>query len=540
MGMVKLRRWPFETNETAEVCWFGSIFMGTKGNWRINVAFRRSGKPIQIVDYPVGIWPMLRLGQQYTNGVFDLTGTNTGIVETIQISDVRQGKLVFGFDVPSKLLFLDKNRDLGKQFVWKYEIGDTEFYVPVMEWMRCLYVKNRTLAYLMLIPHGLDLIIENVKQNDESLYIDFNRRLPVTLAQKKDNVLHISWIYSNEKIRNSWDSIYNYIMRYAIKKDPADPRSIYCEGIALKFDLPSLEPCEMMVRCVRKGNQTLIQEIIGISNLNLPAEKLVYSHPLLKKQLAVDGPKKTRITETDENEEDVAITEENEPAKENPYQDVLDVPPTFFGFVNKPEIIIHRKGRQTVNTGEETIIPLGRGGKNKGEGPKEVSAEDTMAGTGTPPIEFESLQTVPVSEGIGLEDFFKVIHKLVHDYGLQIKMSIVQLPLGKRYSILENGVRRTCAIAQVTTMISQKYIIEMARPDSWSISTLILTNANKINSIEIEKNFRFLLEEVVSKGGHWDQYMFYHCALSIQKQKHYQNDDLDAWADRLYQKVMSD
>ncbi|MEC0210984.1 hypothetical protein P4H70_18755 [Paenibacillus ehimensis] len=102
--------------------------------WRINAAFRRSNNPIQIVDYPVGIWPMLRLGQQYTNGVFEATGTNTGSVETVQIDDVRQGKLVIGFDVPSKLLFLDKQKDLGKQFVWRYEIGNTEYYVPVLGW----------------------------------------------------------------------------------------------------------------------------------------------------------------------------------------------------------------------------------------------------------------------------------------------------------------------------------------------------------------------------------------------------------------------
>lgn len=538
MGTIRLRRWPFETNETVEICWFGSVFMGAKGSWRINIAFRRSGKPIQIVDYPVGVWPMLRLGQQYTDGFFDVTGTNTGIVETIQIDDVRQGKLVFGFDVPSKLLFLDKHKDLGRQYVWKYEIGDNEYYVPIMEWIRCLYVKNRTLAYLMLMPHGLDLIVENVKQDDEAFYIDFNRRLPVTLAQKKDNALHISWIYSNNNIRDSWDSIYNYIMRYAVKKDPAYPRSIYREGIALKFELPLLEPCEMIVRCVRKGNQTLVQEILGISNLNLPAEKLIYSHPLLKKQLAVDGPKKTRITDSDENDEDIAITEENEPAKENPYQDVLDVPPTFFGFVNKPEIIIHRKDSQRVNTGEETIMPLGRGGKNIGDDPKEVSVEDTMTGAGTPPIEFESLQAVPFTEGIGLEDFFRVVQKLIEDYGLKIKMSVLLLPLGRRYSICENGIRRTCAVVQVTTPLTQRYILEIARPDGWSISTLLLTPKKAISVREIEKDICYLLEAVVKKGGHWDRSTLSMCNLDIEKIKHFQNDSIDDWTIRILNKIV--
>ncbi|MBP2002386.1 hypothetical protein J2Z69_003459 [Paenibacillus shirakamiensis] len=99
--------------------------------------------------------------------------------------------------------------------------------------------------------------------------------------------------------------------------------------------------------------------------------------------------------------------------------------------------------------------------------------EDTAVGGDVPPIEFESLVAVPMSEDIGLEDFFRVIRKLIDDYGLNIKMSVFQLPLGKRYSLCENGIRRACAVVKVTTAVSNKYILEMARPDGWSISTLI-------------------------------------------------------------------
>ncbi|MCP1312593.1 Tn7-like element transposition protein TnsE [Paenibacillus tyrfis] len=536
MCATKFRRWPFDKGETVELCWTGSLFTGVKGDWRINVAFRRSDKSIAIIDHPVGVWPILRLGQIYTDNAFEMTRPMAGIVETIQVTDIRQGQLVFGFDVPSKLLYLDKQKELGKQFVWKYEDNGLEYYVPMMEWARCLFIKNRTLAYLVLQPHGLEQIFENVKQRDETMYIDFNRRLPVTIAQNKDSALHIAWIHGNGTIRNSWDSIYSYLFRAATKKDNIDPKSIFRKGIALKFELPQLDPCEMMVRCIRKGNQVLVQEIMGISNLKLPAEKLVYSHPIMKKQIANDGPKKTRITDQSEQEE-FEITDDNDFAKENTYQDVLDVPPTFYGFVQKPEIIIDRKERQKVNSGDGVILPIGRGGKNQNDGVKEVSVEDTSIGGEVPPIEFESLQAVLMSEGIGLEEFFKVISKLIDDYGLNIKMSIFQLPLGKRYSVCDNGVRRTCAVAQVTTAVSKKYILEMARPDGWSISTLILTNEKKLTVREIEKNIKYLLEEVVKKGGHWDQYILNGCTLDIQKLKHYQNDSIAIWAERIFNKM---
>ncbi|MBP2002385.1 hypothetical protein J2Z69_003458 [Paenibacillus shirakamiensis] len=288
---------------------------------------------------------MLRLGQLYTDGVFEVTRPVAGSIESIEVQDVQQGQVVVGFDIPSKLMYLDKQRDLGRQFVWKYEIHDTEYYVPMMEWARCLYVKNRTLANLMLQPHGLELIIDDIKLRRETMYIDFNKRFPVTIAQKKDSALHIAWVRGNEEILSSWESIYSYLFRSASKKDSLNPKNVFREGIPLKFDLPLLKPCELMVRCIRKGNQVLVQEIMGISNLNLPAEKLVYTHPILKKQIGVNGVKKTRITDSSE-EEDVEITDENNFAKENTYQDVLDVPPTFYGFVNKPEILIDRKERQ--------------------------------------------------------------------------------------------------------------------------------------------------------------------------------------------------
>jgi hypothetical protein len=78
----------------------------------------------------------------------------------------------------------------------------------------------------------------------------------------------------------------------------------------------------------------------------------------------------------------------------------------------------------------------------------------------------------------------------------------------------------------------------MERPDGWSISTLILANEKKLTMREIEMNIKYLLEEVVRKGGHWDQYLLNGCTLDVQKQKHYQNDDIDAWTERIYRKIV--
>lgn len=117
-------------------------------------------------------------------------------------------------------------------------------------------------------------------------------------------------------------------------------------------------------------------------------------------------------------------------------------------------------------------------------------------------------------------------------------MSVFLLPIGKRYSICENGIRRTCAVTQITTPLTPKYLIEMARPDKWSISTLLLTPKKAISVKVIEEEVRSLLEAVVNKGGHWDRFALNMCEnLDIEKIKHYQSDDIDAWAQRIMRKI---
>lgn len=43
------------------------------------------------------------------------------------------------------------------------------------------------------------------------------------------------------------------------------------------------------------------------------------------------------------------------------------------------------------------------------------------------------------------------------------------------FSVCGNGIWRTCAVGKVAPEKAIKYVIEIARPDGWSISTLIRT-----------------------------------------------------------------
>ncbi|NJJ42132.1 Tn7-like element transposition protein TnsE [Paenibacillus apii] len=115
-----------------------------------------------------------------------------------------------------------------------------------------------------------------------------------------------------------------------------------------------------------------------------------------------------------------------------------------------------------------------------------------------------------------------------------------RIPPGKRFSICPNGARRTCAIVQVSNSIFTKYIIEVARPDDWSISTIVLSLTNHFNLKTIEESIKQLLDGLVQKSGHWDQNVLSQCSgTHIEKLKHYQSDSPRDWAIKLTGKLLN-
>lgn len=198
---------------------------------------------------------------------------------------------------------------------------------------------------------------------------------------------------------------------------------------------------------------------------------------------------------------DYVLNDQSDQAKEDIHQDVLETPPTIMKFINYPVIETKRLNIKQSNTGTEVIVSSGRGGKHTGV--NDVSTQDTMVGGDTPPIEFQSLETIPAQEAFGLELFFQMIGALKKSISVSIRMSVLRVPPGKRFSVCPNGARRTCAVVQVVHGGSTFYLVEVARPDDWSISTLILRPSDQITFRAVEQNIKQLLKGLVLKGGHW-------------------------------------
>lgn len=83
---------------------------------------------------------------------------------------------------------------------------------------------------------------------------------------------------------------------------------------------------------------------------------------------------------------------------------------------------------------------------------------------------------------------------------------MVEIPGDRAFCRLADGSRRNCAVVEIIqdgTMPS--FILEVARPDNWFISTLLIkVNTGRDAARLIEKEIAGLLEDMVKRDGHWN------------------------------------
>ncbi len=94
----------------------------------------------------------------------------------------------------------------------------------------------------------------------------------------------------------------------------------------------------------------------------------------------------------------------------------------------------------------------------------------------------------------------------------------------KKFVMLDDNIRRSYALV----VLQKAFIIEVARPDDHSISTLILKN---ISGAHLKAYFRELLSSMISNGGHWDfEFLNNHFSGKYLISKHMQSDTPLRWA----------
>ncbi|MFA9458821.1 Tn7-like element transposition protein TnsE [Halalkalibacter sp. AB-rgal2] len=490
--MLKIKPWPFK-DEVVSLHWIGNVKMKPNQQWHIEVAFKVKDK-LQIITLPIGLLPILRVGQYYQNGL-QFTTQKEGTYGDARVKEFQNGKVQNAIDVCRKFnYFLYREPTLMNQKVWSFQSNKITYHIPQVELIRSLFAKNKTLSNLLLRPNGLDFLISEAAYfGENSAVIDFNNHLPAAVINSKF-VHYFAWLYLNKAIKQSFASVQSNIYANAAERSG---------HLALEVAVPALKNNKIAFRGLIKNHEVMILELIGIDNITIPVSQIEYSHPSIKKRKYTNAPRKHRLGESNSKEGQHTLNENEEKrSREDTNQSVIEAEPIQLGFKEPAAIKAVRKCEQEINKGDIYVSNKGSGGGTKKE--KVVGVDEAIYGGAIKPLEFQTLEIARELSGYGLEGFIKMINYIIESNPeLSVSLNIVYLPLGRKFSNIPDGRRRVCAIAKVSSSVKTSYILEVSVPDNRTVSTLIIPTEGSYQNDE--SRIMELLSKLVFSSGNWSK-----------------------------------
>lgn len=512
MSSIRIKAQALE-KKTVKLHWFGNVRQDVRNNWRLGVAFEDKNQLIKI-ECPIGLLPMLRIGQWYHNGT-PMATQKEGMIGAVTIPAGTAFQQDTSLAVCRRFqYYLYRDAELIKQQMLSFTVHGTTYHIPQIEIIRALFALHKVCSNAMLRPNGLSLLINQASIQNQELNIVFAKEIPVSTLTDAF-VHHIGWILSNADVRTSFESIY---------------MQVYQQGMYLKYGVPlslvppDLDGITLTYRGILNGNEVMILEIIGIDGLQSSINTITYTHPLLKERIYVPGLKKRQIQKGKLDKVEVDATSKEMPREDN-RQPIIEQEPTKLGFGSQPKIVKVANKTQNIHQGDIYVSRQGRGGATVKGG-----VDESIVGGKLQPIDVQSLD-VQESKSHGLEQFLQMIHLMRSSYPeLTISVSLIDLPLGRKFSVLPDGQRRKCAVVRTERSGNITYILEVACPDGHSLSTLLLYPMN--NDVNIhEKYIQGILRNLVLNQGHWNQRKI--TCFNFDKSRHISS-DFQQWMERLY------
>jgi hypothetical protein len=527
-----------------KLCWLCSPYKTADGNWFIKAAFLRKGSSEpKIMEYPWGTLPLLRLGRFYIDGYL-IDNDPRFAPRSISIKNFRNGTLCNASDIPRDLYDFFDRKDFSGERVWKFWSNRTFYYVPCIELLRAFLTPSKTLANLILKPNGLDFLIVEEEVYKNLLYLSLSSDLPRSLVNTA-TVAHLTWLRHSPAARACWESVYNGVFAKAIAASPQQPALMLTTSIPVELKPPIEKSCELHFNGVTHKQTCLMLEILGVKQLDpLPFKRINYTHTSLKWRKIVEGAKRTRRSPAKDPKGDYELDLYHRSAKIDVNQRAAKMTATSFEFVSLPTFkrfttqgdVIHdgttEEGPSSPSTGTKARL-VKRG--------TTVSTDESYYGGDIQPVDFLGIDLGVMANVTGLSGFIEAIRHIVSSYvEPHLRYTVVEIPGNTSFCYSGNDPKRSCAMVEVTqTNVVPCYILEVARPDGWPVSTLfirLLPEFYPEQSIGIfTKRF---LKELVKRDGHWnigrlegDQ------TLRIGRLKHIQEHYPHHWSHRIVDKL---
>jgi len=479
-----------------ETYWLAGLIQHDDGACSVRAALKNvDDHQFHLSILPIGLLPILSHGQVYSAGKL-MTLSSKGMITAEVIADLSKYEEITSSDIPPDL-YSFHGRQAGTQRLLRYTTQDAEIYIPTIELIRYLFLHNRTLANALMRPSALTMLYRpDLPGFKKELHLEFTREMPIRSLSNKF-AQEFAWLAFDFEARKSWDSVY-------LKSNGKE---------YLTFLPPPLQNITLRFRGLKAGKKWLVLEILTMSGRQQPCEKLIYSHPLLKK------PSIIKSGETDDEKRADAMRLSGEPLKNYEYEYKLDASSNGSKSDSKQraldgvtkqsvfdeKIDVEKKFTEVERSATNSSSP------EKYSGEKEqltvcVSVADQGVSAEVPPIEFRVL-TPAYWDYLGdLEGTTKVIERLAsYCTNTKFSMSLCYLKAGRAFSM----VNRLPRVALVVVIESERkppvVLVDIERTGVIALSVQMLRFKQNVTFERMESYIKNMLDGLVDSSGHWDK-----------------------------------
>jgi len=472
--------------------WYKDLVRGKHDHWYISFAMQhKQGKPKNVV-YPIGALPNFRLGREY-NGRQDVTAALNGRLDVACFVDLAQGELVKAWPWAKPFLHFYKDKDIGKQWLWKIESGRISYFIPCVELLRALFIPNSTFARALFRPAGLAEICPPPKISESNLHFDFFPNVPISSVNSAVSLRLLSWLHIDDAARESWHSIYKYHASARHRDKPSIP---------VRFTPPSIKDVTIDFRGVENKydpSEFLVFEIERILFPPLGLSHISYSHPKMQRRKEGDRPSGGTRTIVSKRAKQ-KLQESNVDAKATSNVAVVKTPMMLIESAETLHI-------QPILNGAIHIGSTGAGDKALPPSTivrKSVSANDVSKEGTAAPLEFKSVGRNDLRKDDGLYVFSAAIKSLANaNPTWKVTQELFELQGDSAFCFTFNRRRRCLLITFVFVDRASVWLIEIERTGGVTRSTLAIKEKSRESLEYIESVVQAFAENLQTAAGRW-------------------------------------
>lgn len=533
--LIRLDHWPFASGDAASIHWVRSPWFDVAGDqWRSAVRLRLPDGRIRELEFPWGALPWMRLGQWLRNG--EMIDRQMGDVTNIFVNFDQAVLTEAGDAITSDLYPLCAPQDV-KEKCWVCPSGSWTVILPVTECIRAFFIPTKAFAYGLLEPSFPERVVSLVERHPDRLKLHFTTDITLS-ALTPPVVLLTARLLGDESFLDGWRSVYQ-------SRFKAAQNQVWEESIPLETTIPGLRP-RWRVRGIRKANRFLVLEILGVEPIfDLPFGEIEFEHPNLVQAEPTEGA--TKVHHTIDQPTGLKMETGPEPANAAAEPAMLPTPPIpvlerkrhRVRGIRRPRPNVNHRGDQSVPPTKDLIVH-----PNPTDEEETVTAADIGIGGRTRGAEFVPLSSIPTNlePEDGLIGFVEAIWILQGENPeLTMSWSARELPEGKAFALVNGRARKYVVVGLFQKEKIHCWILEIGRPDDFSISTLLFAIPPPNSQTNPEQIVAGLLFEGLHTHGGWNraevEALEHRFAIKIGWVKHYEH-SAGQWAQRLLRKIL--